>query len=168
MSLRLILMRHAKSDWDTPVGGDFERPLNVRGRASATAIGTWLAQNGYVPDLVLCSPATRTRATWLGARQALPDDVRVKYLPALYLASPDIMLQEVSKISDVATAMLIAHNPGSAILAHTLADRAPPHARFDDYPTAATTVFDFATADWATIRPGSGQVVDFVVPRDLG
>ena len=34
MSLKLILMRHAKSGWDDPVE-DHDRPLNSRGRISA-------------------------------------------------------------------------------------------------------------------------------------
>lgn len=29
---RLILFRHAKSDWDDPVARDFDRPLNSRGK----------------------------------------------------------------------------------------------------------------------------------------
>ena len=42
--MRLILMRHAKSSWDDPRIDDFDRPLNARGRASATALGEWLAR----------------------------------------------------------------------------------------------------------------------------
>jgi len=41
MSLKLILMRHAKSGWDDPVE-DHDRPLNSRGRISAEVMG-----NGY-------------------------------------------------------------------------------------------------------------------------
>ena len=41
-SKTLILMRHAKSSWQTP-GPDFRRPLNERGVADATAAGPILA-----------------------------------------------------------------------------------------------------------------------------
>ena len=64
MSLRLILTRHAKSSWDSPVAGDHARPLNERGRKSAKAIGQWLSGKGYEPVLVLSSDAERTRETW--------------------------------------------------------------------------------------------------------
>ena len=37
MTQRLILMRHAKSDWDDPLLDDRDRPLNGRGRRSAVA-----------------------------------------------------------------------------------------------------------------------------------
>jgi len=39
---RLILMRHAKSDWGDPGLPDHDRPLNKRGRRAATALGHWL------------------------------------------------------------------------------------------------------------------------------
>ena len=64
MTLRLILMRHAKSSWDSPGLDDHERPLNGRGCRSAKAIGAWLNDHGYLPDLVLSSDAERTRETW--------------------------------------------------------------------------------------------------------
>ncbi|MEK6217093.1 MAG: histidine phosphatase family protein, partial [Boseongicola sp.] len=35
MSLRLILMRHAKSSRGDPLLGDFDRPLNARGTRDA-------------------------------------------------------------------------------------------------------------------------------------
>ncbi|MEE9428497.1 MAG: histidine phosphatase family protein [Paracoccaceae bacterium] len=167
MSLRFILMRHAKSAWDSPAAGDFERPLNKRGRNAATTIGGWLADKGHLPDHVLCSSAERTRETWGLVKGALGTDPEVEFLRSLYLASPETMLQDLSEIQDAAVVLMVAHNPGSAILANALADQAPAHSRFDDYPSAATTVFEFEFSDWASVKPGSGQVVDFIVPRDL-
>ena len=59
---RLILLRHAKSDWpDVP---DQERPLAKRGRRDAPVVGRWLRGHGYLPDTVICSVARRTRQTW--------------------------------------------------------------------------------------------------------
>ena len=167
MTLRLILMRHAKSDWDIPADGDFARPLNKRGREAATKIGKWLALHGYLPDLVLCSSAERTQETYGRVADEIGGNPQVEYLKALYLAAPESMLQEVAEVMDVETVMLVAHNPGSAILANALAEAAPAHPRFDDYPAAATTIFEFDVRDWENIRPGMGQVVDFIVPRDL-
>ena len=54
MTCRLILIRHAKSSWDDPMADDHARVLNGRGRASAAAIGGWLAAKSYLPDVVLC------------------------------------------------------------------------------------------------------------------
>jgi len=167
MSLRLILMRHAKSDWNLPAGEDFDRPLSARGRHAATKIGKWLFQNEHRPDLVLCSTATRTRETWGLVNVELQAKPRVEFSRALYLASPDVMFQAVSDIQKARCVLMISHNPGCAILANALAERAPAHARFDDYPSAAVTVFEFDVKTWNAVKPGQGQVFDFVVPRDL-
>ena len=39
---QLILMRHAKSDWQSGADNDFDRPLNKRGRRAAVEIGALL------------------------------------------------------------------------------------------------------------------------------
>ncbi|MCP5037073.1 MAG: histidine phosphatase family protein [Rhodobacteraceae bacterium] len=166
MTLRLILTRHAKSNWDNPALEDHDRPLSRRGRASATAIGGWLADRNYSPDQVLCSSAARTQETWARIAAKLPAAPDPAILVALYLADPGEMLGELGGANGQCV-MLIAHNPGSAWLAQGLARSAPPDTRFQNYPTAATTIFDFETDRWAEIEKGSGKVVDFVVPRDL-
>src|SRR5260370_41087711 len=57
-----MLLRHAKSDWpDVP---DLDRPLAKRGRRDAPRIGRWLRDHGYLPEVVVCSAARRTRQTW--------------------------------------------------------------------------------------------------------
>ena len=62
---------------------------------------------------------------------------------------------------------LVGHNPGIAEFAARMLRLAPDHAEFRRYPTAATLVADFAVDDWAALRPDSGQMVDFTIPRDL-
>ena len=57
MTLTLILTRHAKSSWGDADLEDHARPLNKRGRASAKAIGRWIADHGITPQEVLCSDA---------------------------------------------------------------------------------------------------------------
>lgn len=166
MILRLILTRHAKSNWDDPLLDDFDRPLNGRGRASATAIGGWLGANGYVPDQALVSAAARTRETWARIGAELPDTPEPKFSHKLYLASPESLFGAAKKASGKVV-MLIAHNPGSAYLAEGLAAHPPQDSRFFRYPTAATTIFDFDCDSWGDISWQSGKVVDFVVPRDL-
>ena len=166
MSLRLIVTRHAKSSWGQAGLGDHERPLNARGRAGADAIGKWLAAKGYLPEQALVSSATRTQQTWKRIAAALADAPAPDILPGLYLAEPEAMLSALQRASAPAVIM-IAHNPGSAWLVQGLARAAPDHPDFHRYPTAATTVFDLDAKDWQALDWGSGQVVDFVIPREL-
>lgn len=59
----LVLLRHAKAEQPTSAP-DAERPLTARGHADAAAAGAWLGHGGYLPSVVVCSPAKRTRQTW--------------------------------------------------------------------------------------------------------
>ncbi len=158
---RLILMRHAKSDWSMGEP-DKARPLNKRGEKSAKAIGAWLQSERFVPDEALVSSAARTRQTW----DLLDLGVTVQFEDALYLAEPDEML-EVLKAARKDTVLMIGHNPGICDLAHRLVDDPPAAHRFEDYPTGATLVVDFDVEDWADIMLRTGQVEAFKIPREL-
>jgi phosphohistidine phosphatase len=166
MTLRLILIRHAKSDWSQPGQPDHDRPLNDRGRRDAARLGVWLASRGDRPDQILCSTATRTRETLDHLLPALGDAPEISFRDSLYHAAPPVMLAEIGKATGQVV-MVLGHNPGIAELARLLAHRPAQHPRFVDYPTAATTVFDFAVETWAEAGPGRGALRDFVVPDDL-
>ena len=159
---RLILIRHGKSSWDDPFGDDHARVLNARGRDAATAIGHWLEAQGYAPDLMLVSDAARAKETAQMLLPALTEQPAVKYVPALYHAAPDTILDIVQR-QNAPVIAVVAHNPGMGMLAAALAHKAPDHRRFSDYPTCATTVLEFE----GDIGRNAGRVVDFIVPRDL-
>lgn len=160
---RLILMRHAKSDWSATDASDHERGLNPRGQQNAQALGAWLRTHDYLPEHILCSDAVRTRETLNGL---MLGDVPTTFAHTLYLAEPDVMIAALRNRHE-ACILMLAHNPGSAILAQELLSDAPTHVDFDSYPTCATLVADFEIEQWSNLGAGTGQVVDFAVPRDL-
>lgn len=166
MTLRLILIRHAKSSWDDPTLDDHDRALNSRGNMAAKAIGQWLAQNNYCPEAVFSSTARRTSETWAHIAKHCAQTDEVQFTSALYLASPDRMLT-ILQGSRRKSVMMLGHNPGTGMLAEALVKGAPTHPKFDQYPSAATTVIDFEAESWADITRHSGRVEAFIVPRDL-
>jgi phosphohistidine phosphatase len=166
MTLTLILTRHAKSDWGTPALPDYDRPLNDRGRRSATALGQWLAESGPRPAEVVLSGALRTVETWRGMAVAFDPPPPVRTERRLYDASAEGML-DVLRRTKASPVLLIGHNPGIGELADRLASAPPAHPRFGDYPTGATTVFRFPSESWADIGWGEGEVLDFITPRQL-
>lgn len=165
MTLTLITMRHAKSDWDDPLQEDIDRPLSERGRAAAPLIGKWIADNGHIPELALVSSAARTIETWELMSNHLPN-VAAEFLPDLYLASPDVMRRTLLNRKERCI-LLLAHNPGMADLTDKLVAERPNHPKFRTYPTAATTVIEFDTDDWANLGWREGKALNFTVPRDL-
>lgn len=160
---RLILMRHAKSDWSHEAASDHARILNPRGRRSAEAIGDWLREQAIMPDHVICSDAARTRETL--SRLSL-GDVPTSLTRTLYLAEPEVMAQ-ILRQSTEDCILMVAHNPGTAMMADMLLDDAPPHDNFYTYPTCATSVIDFNIPQWRDLEQGTGQLAHFIVPREL-
>ena len=161
MSLRLILMRHAKSDWhlDLP---DHARPLNKRGCQASTALGAWLRHNQYLPDEIFSSTATRTLETC----DLLKLDTQPRTSDKLYLASHDAML-DVLRTATGQTVLMLGHNPGICAFAQALLANPPNHLRFEDYPSGATLIAVFKQTEWLQIKWGTGRPNAFVTPADL-
>ncbi len=166
MTQTLILTRHAKSSWSDPTLDDFDRPLNRRGKRSAAAIGAWLRAEGHVPGEVILSGARRTVDTWAGISAELRGESAMRSDPALYHASAGSLLAVLSGAS-ARTVMLIGHNPGIADFADRIVKSGVEHPRFGDYPTCATAIIRFTAKAWPDIDWGQGELVDFVLPREL-
>lgn len=161
---RLILMRHAKSDWSGGATSDHDRALNKRGRTSAAKLGNWMRETDLTPDQILSSSAVRTQETL--ARLELPDDIDVSFTRDLYLAPPDRILAALQNAAG-AVVLMIGHNPGIAMMAEHVLSQQPDLAGFERYPTGATLVADFQIDEWKKANWGNAQMAHFVMPRDL-
>ena len=159
---RLILIRHAKSDWGDPGLADHDRPLNERGERSARAVGHWLRDKGYLPDSAYSSTSKRTSETWEG----LDIDAPITFTRKLYHAEAGVML-EVLRGARANVVLMLGHNPGTADFAEEVLHKAPEHDAFFRYPTCATLIADFEIDDWSDLRMGIGHARDFIVPREL-
>src|SRR4029453_11419712 len=112
MQRRLMLMRHAKSAWQSQAPTDHERPLNERGRRDAPRVGKRLAKLGWVPDHVVGSDSRRTQETWERMQKHFPE-ARVRFTRALYAGGPTELQTEVARLSaNVRTVLVLGHNPG--------------------------------------------------------
>ena len=150
---RLILMRHAKSDWSSGAGSDHDRPLNARGVAAAEALGGWLRAQNIAPG-----------ETYLGL--GLAEDIPTTFTRDLYLATHTEMMAALRQATGDVVLML-GHNPGISIVAAELIDTPPDHPKFEQYPTGATLVADLEMDDWRDADWGKAIARHFVVPRDL-
>ena len=166
MTLRLVLIRHAKSSWDDFSIDDHDRQLNERGRRSAPAIGQWIADTSDIPTEVLCSDAKRTKETLDLMMEQWPTTPAVRYVHSLYLAPATTMLAEL-KTANAPIVAMIGHNPGIGSFACGLVHDRPDHPKYASYPTCATAIIDFDVAQWSDVTAASGRVVDFTTPREL-
>jgi phosphohistidine phosphatase len=109
---RLVVMRHAKSDWSSGATTDHARPLNERGRREAPITAARLAKLGWAPERVCSSDSQRTRETlelamphWSGAV--------VSHHHELYFAGAEVVRQLGAKVPDeLSTLLVLGHNPG--------------------------------------------------------
>jgi phosphohistidine phosphatase len=168
---RLFLLRHAKSSWGDPGVADFDRPLNLRGRASAPLMGRHMADHALVPDRVLCSAARRTRETFAGILPFLSGDFEARFVKGIYDCPSDTYLPLIRRHGEGARRlMLIGHNPVIQETALSLIGRGNPDlvsAIGAKFPTAGLAVIDFDGEGWADVGPGSGRIVAFFRPREL-
>jgi phosphohistidine phosphatase len=169
--MRLMLLRHAKSDWSRPGVADHERPLNARGRKAAPKVGVYMARHALVPDLVVDSTATRVRETLDLVLPAFKRAPKVTHDARVYEAEAGALLDVLRETPrGVKSLLLVGHNPGLAELAALLIAAGKTDARTRlaaKFPTAALAVIDFAGDDWSKLRPRSGRLDRFVVPRGL-
>lgn len=163
---RLIVIRHAKSSWADPGERDLDRPLNKRGRRAAALIGGWLKDKGYRPDQALVSSARRTQETW-AAIVAETGAAETRYLPELYHAAPETILDIVRRAPEVPVLLLLGHQPGIGAFVTRLVAEPPSDPAFDKFPTGATAVLELPVDSWADVEWETARLADFVVPRAL-
>jgi phosphohistidine phosphatase len=166
----LYLLRHAKSSWQDAGLADRDRPLNDRGVVDARAMGAVIAARPRLPDLVLCSTATRTRQTIDLVLPALEPRPDIRYLDELYMASAQRLLKIVREIEEsVECAMLIGHNEGLHDFARLMAgagDLDTLQRLVAKLPTAGFVHLDLGDRIWAYAVPKCGQLEAFATPRE--
>jgi len=169
VTVRLWLLRHAKSSWDDPDMEDVDRPLAPRGARAADRMRDYLDAEEIRPELVLCSSALRTRETLARILPGLGSELTVRIEPSVYSFDADALLQRLQQLpADVGSVMLIGHNPAMQELASLLAaggDRLDELRR--GFPTAALAELDLG-GSWRELAPGKRRLTRFIVPRELG
>jgi phosphohistidine phosphatase len=148
--IRLVLVRHAKSDWGDPTLDDHDRPLNDRGIRDAPRMARKLAETDFRPEVILSSTALRARTTAeaFAAEFGVAVDLEVE----LY-GAPGRILLSTAAASGARRVIVVAHDPGMTVLAGQLSGGEIAHM-----PTCAVATFTWDEDDW--------DVVDALDPVD--
>jgi phosphohistidine phosphatase len=134
--------------------------LAPRGRRDAKRIAKHLVRLEIAPELVLCSSAERTRETLELVRPALGATSTVRLEAELYAASAEELLERIRAVPEVASVMLIGHNPGLQHLALLLASAGAELGRLEaKFPTAALATLRLANTAWRELSRGLGVQV---------
>ena len=161
---RLIVMRHAKSDWNSGAASDHDRPLNARGQRDAPRIARKIVELGWSPQVVVSSDACRTRETFQRMEPELVEPPTVLFLESLYLAGFDSLAHVLADVPDeYHTVLALGHNPGWEDVVQTLSGE----------PTKMTTanaaLLTIQAANWpaAAVREYAWDLVDVLRPKEL-
>ncbi|WP_052045843.1 SixA phosphatase family protein [Candidatus Paracaedibacter symbiosus] len=153
---KLFILRHA----DTMSGSDDKiRSLSKEGWKELKHLklkGTTLF-NGV--DMVLCSSSTRTRQTLEGIADILPDRVLVSYIDALYHASSNTILEEISLVDDkFKNVLVIGHNSGVTDFMYRVCDSDSIFME-KTMRTANIAEYTVKSDTWRTLRFGDLQFI---------
>jgi len=169
MSRELLILRHAKSDWDVGVPSDFERPLAKRGKKDAPRVGEWLYREGLVPELVISSPAERAKQTAVMVCKSMDyKKKKIRWEKRLYDADLARLLRVLAECpSATRTVLLVGHNPGLEDLVSFLAgDDLEDLANGKLLPTATLARLEMPN-DWELLDSGCAHLIAVTRPRNL-
>ncbi|MDX1690429.1 MAG: histidine phosphatase family protein [Acidimicrobiia bacterium] len=157
----LILLRHAKSDWDAAFDHDRERPLNPRGRRAAASMGRALRLMHRVPDRIVTSPAVRARTTVEIAAAAGTWDVPIEVEDRLYGGGVDDVLGVLRERGGDARRMAaVGHEPTWSALAAAIIGGGSLRV-----PTGMAMGLD--VPEWTRLGHRSGRLLWMLPPRLL-
>ncbi|GII93660.1 SixA phosphatase family protein [Sinosporangium siamense] len=150
--VKLVVLRHAKAA-TVPGLPDQDRPLTPRGVRDAGRAGEALKERGVVPDLVVCSPSTRTRQTAEHALAEFAPEARLDFERDIYNAYVEELFALLRRTApEVGTLLLIGHNPGVHELIMSVTG-------VEDDEAFKPGSFAIVEADsaWADLAPGDGR-----------
>ena len=168
----ILLLRHAKSALGEPGQADRDRPLNRRGEQAAQLMADHLLTKAPLPDLILCSTATRTRQTLAPLVERLaPPAPPIALEPGLYLASEDVLLKRLRDLpAKVETVLIIGHNDGMWQVAEALAGHGKASllaSLREKFPTGALATLQVEIDSWSKLKAGAATLAAFACPREL-
>lgn len=160
----LLMLRHAKSSWDSSAESDFERPLNARGEADTPRIAKALQELGVTIDEIVSSPARRALST----AERVADEIgfgaaKVTQEPRLYEAGRKQILSIVDARDDAhSCVLLVGHNPGFHDVVEFLSGE-----WIGKYPTAALSVLELEEDNWSANYAGCAKLKQIIAPKTL-
>jgi phosphohistidine phosphatase len=158
----LLIIRHAKSSWDTATLSDFDRPLNERGKKDAPAMAKRLIENKVTPDLFVASPAKRAKKTAeLFAKEFGKSEDEISFVSELYHAPVQAFYDIVSAFDDSHNcAAVFSHNPGITEFVNSLNT-----VQLDNMPTCGIFAINALIKKWSEFSGAKKEFWFFDYPK---
>jgi len=159
---QIILVRHAKSDWNNSISNDIDRPITDQGRHEAQLMAKRLLKKHIPIDAFISSPAKRaiTTAGYFAEAYQTKEKEIIK-IPELYNAYSFDFFEVIQKLDDsINNVVLISHNPGITDFANRLTD-----IRIDHMPTCSVFAIQVLTDQWKDFQKQEKKFLFFDYPK---
>ena len=165
---RITLIRHGKAEMPRIGGNDFERGLIQRGMQNAEVIGQFMQTHKLLPDLILVSPARRTRQTYELMSASWLNPPSVVYEDKLYEVSADTLFRLILEYGrDAKSVAVVGHNPSLSVLLTHFVRLTKSDVNFGYFPTCCLADIGFEATKICDIDPEEGRLLSLVRARDL-
>lgn len=166
---RLYILRHGKTELVSATGIDFDRNLVQRGERNSTQIGRMIADHMPKPQLIIFSPANRTRQTAELVMREVPDADSIEDR-RIYNAEGETLFDVITDHGfDYERVMIIGHNPGLIVLMHLLMaeDGNRGSHSIVDFPSASFAEMVFEPDTFGQVNLDTGVLMRLLRPREM-
>lgn len=163
MVKNLLITRHCEASFNSETNRDFDRPLTGSGFSQATVLGQHINNLPLDIDAFYVSPSLRTMQTLKGINKELSYKPRIMDAEELYEATENVLKAAVSRFDPLFNnVILLGHNPSVArLFAYLSAD-------IRDYSPGTCAWLQFEVDTWQELSGGTGKLIDYYYPGQLG
>ena len=157
---KLYIVRHAQKE-DVQIGrDDYDRELSPEGEKEAKNIAQNFASKNLPVDLIVASPAIRTKRTAEIFAEALKYKKTIMLNEVLYMAFVNELFETISYTFDTVDSMLlVGHNPSLIALAITLVGFK------EKFEQGAIMQIIFDCDSWIDISVENAKLVSYELPN---
>ncbi len=160
MQRKLLLMRHAKSNWAVPNQPDYERTLNARGVSASVLMAERLVLAKVNIDTIITSTAVRASQTAYIISQHLGIEDLI-YRSELYHAPPATINEVIYSLdNNIKSALIVCHNPGITDWANNQCG-----VITSNMPTASIVAISFESDDWHNYDNATKKLIFYDKPK---
>lgn len=117
----LYIVRHAHKDITNLNIDDYDIQVTKKGLEDITKVSKKLKEKNVLPDLLVASPAVRTKQTAEVLAKELGYTKSIMYNEVLYQAFVNEVIESITyTFDDVNTLMIVGHNPSLTALGVTI------------------------------------------------
>ena len=156
---KLYIVRHAQKEEEF-TKDDYDRDLSPEGLEKAKLIAENFAKKNIPIDLIVASPAIRTKKTAEIFADALDYKKSIMYNEVLYMAFVNELFKTISYTFDTVDSMLlVGHNPSLTALAITLVGFK------EKFEQGAIMQIIFDCDSWIDISVENAKLVSYELPN---